>query len=120
MNTAKKINLISEAEYLAGELVSPVKHEYLGGFIYAMAGAQNRHNDIAVNIIGALHTRLRGSPCRPCNSDTKVRVQLTRHVRFYYPDASVVCKRNPPTDSFQCEPVVVVEVLSRSTRRLDE
>lgn len=120
MTAAKKLNLISVADYLAGELESPIKHEYLGGVVYAMAGARNAHNIIATNIIGVLHARLRGRRCRPYNSDTKVRVRLPAQVRFYYPDASVVCRPNPPDDSFQDEPAVIVEVLSRRTRRTDE
>jgi Uma2 family endonuclease len=63
---------------------------------------------------------LRGSRCRPYNSDTKIRIRLPTHVRFYYPDASVICRPNPPNDSFQDEPAVISEVLSRKTRRLDE
>ena len=120
MSTAKKLNLISVEDYLAGELISPRKHEYLGGFVYAMAGARNLHNVIALNTLAALHVRLRGRPCRPFNSDTKIRIQLPGHVRFYYPDGSVICRPNPPNDSFQDEPAALFEVLSRSTRRLDE
>src|SRR6202049_440653 len=117
MSAAKKLNLVSVEEYLAGELISPIKHEYLGGVVYAMAGARNVHNVIAGNVFAALHARLRGRPCRPFNSDTKVRIRLPTHVRFYYPDASVTCRPNPPTDSFQDEPAVIVEVLSSRTRR---
>jgi Uma2 family endonuclease len=120
MSRAKKLNLVAVEDYLAGELLSPTKHEYLGGVVYAMAGTRNLHNAIATNIIGGLHGRLRGQPCRTFNSDTKIRVQLPAHYRFYYPDASVVCQPNPPTDSYQDEPVVVFEVLSRRTRRIDE
>lgn len=120
MTAAVKHNLISAEDYLASELISPVKHEYLGGVVYAMAGARNLHNTIATNVLAFLHARLRGQPCRPFNSDAKVRVRLPTHVRFYYPDTSVVCRANPPTDSFQDEPAVVVEVLSRKTRRIDE
>jgi Uma2 family endonuclease len=120
MSTAKKLNLVSIEEYLSGELVSPVKHEYLGGVLYAMAGARNVHNVIGVNINGALYVRLRGRPRRPFNSDTKIRVRLPTQVRFYYPDASVSCRPNPQTDSFQDEPAVIFEVLSRRTRRIDE
>ena len=120
MSRAKKLNLVAVEDYLAGELLSPVKHEYLGGVVYTMAGARNLHNAIATNIIGGLHPRLRGQPCRPFNSDTKIRVHLPAHYRFYYPDASVVCRPNPPTDSYQDEPVVLFEVLSRRTRRIDE
>jgi Uma2 family endonuclease len=120
MTAAKKLDLISIEDYLAGELESPVKHEYLGGVVYAMAGANNRHNLIATRILGTLFARLRGRPCQPFNSDTKIRVRLPTGVRFYYPDASVVCRPNPLSDSFQDEPVVIVEVLSRKTRRIDE
>jgi Uma2 family endonuclease len=120
MSAATKRSLISVEDYLKTELASPVKHEYLGGVVYAMAGARNSHNVIAGNIFAALHVRLRGQPCRPFNSDTKIRLRLLTHFRFYYPDTSVVCRPNSPNDSFQDEPVVIVEVLSRNTRRIDE
>lgn len=120
MTAAKKWNLISVEDYLAGELISPVKHEYLGGVVYAMAGARNVHNLIASNALVALGSRLRGNRCRPYNSDTKVRIRLPAQVRFYYPDLSVICRPNPQTDSFQDDPAVLVEVLSRTTRRIDE
>src|SRR5262245_28057478 len=120
MSAAKKLNLISVDDYLAGELVSPIKHEYLGGVVYAMAGARNVHNLIAGNTFAVLHGRLRGRRCHPYNSDTKIRIRLPTQIRFYYPEVSVVCRPNPQTDSFQDEPVVLVEVLSRKTRRIDE
>src|SRR5437588_10759550 len=120
MSTAKKLNLVSVEDYLAGELISPVKHEYLGGVVYAMAGAPNMHNVIASNTLVAVGSRLRGRPCRPFNSDTKIRVRLPTHVRFYYPDVSVSWRPNPQTDSFQDEPAVLFEVPSRRTRRTDE
>jgi Uma2 family endonuclease len=120
MSAAKKLNLVSVEDYLAGELISPVKHEYLGGVVYAMAGARNAHNLIASNVLGSLHARLRARRCRPFNSDTKVRIRLPTQVRFYYPDVSVICRPNPQSDSFQDEPAALVEVVSRSTRRVDE
>src|SRR5580698_10305724 len=101
MISARKLNLVSVEDYLKGELISPIKHEYLGGVVYAMAGARNMHNVIATNIIGGLHSRLRGQSCRPFNSDTKIRIQLPTHLRFYYPDVSVICRPNPQTDSYQ-------------------
>jgi len=120
MTAVPKWNLLSVEEYLAGELRSPIKHEYLAGVVYAMAGARNAHNIIATNTLTALATRLRGSPCRAFNSDTKIRVRLPTHVRFYYPDASVICRPNPQGDSFQDEPAALFEVLSEATRRIDE
>jgi Uma2 family endonuclease len=120
MTAALKWNLISVEDYLESELSSPAKHEYLAGVIYAMAGARNAHNRIASNILGELHGRLRGHPCQPYNSDTKIRIRMPTHMRFYYPDTSVICHPNPPNDSFQDEPAVIFEVLSRNTRRIDD
>lgn len=120
MNAALKWDLVSEAEYLQGELLSEVKHEYMGGVLYAMAGAGNAHNRVATNITIALGGRLREHPCQAFNSDTKIRLRLPSQTRYYYPDVSVVCRSNPSTDSFQDEPLVVVEVLSASTRRADQ
>lgn len=97
-----------------------MKHEYIGGALYAMSGARNNHNVIAGNAFGALWSSLKGKDCRPYNSDTKIRLQLPNETRFYYPDTSVVCRSNPSSDSFQDEPVVIIEVLSKGTRRIDE
>ncbi|HEX8323351.1 MAG TPA: Uma2 family endonuclease [Tepidisphaeraceae bacterium] len=107
-------------DYLAAELVSKVKHEYTGGYVYAMAGGRNVHNTIATAFLGIMHAGLRGKPCQPFNSDTKVRVRMPTHTRFYYPDGMVVCHENPPGDTFQDQPVVIAEVLSPTTRRTDE
>lgn len=85
-----------------------------------MADASNAHNIIAGNVFVALTNRLRGRPCRPFNSDTKIRLLLPSQVRFYYPDVSVTCRPNPQSDTFQDEPAVIVEVLSKETRRIDE
>ena len=111
---------ISPAQYLDQELDAPSKSEYVGGAVYAMSGANNRHNRIATNATAALVQRLRGQRCQAFNSDTKVRIQLATHVRFYYPDAMVVCESNREEDAFQDAPSVVVEVLSSRTRRTDE
>ena len=81
MSTASKLNYVTIQDYLAGELESQVKHEYLGGVVYAMAGARNAHNLIATNSLVALGNRLRGKPCRPYNSDTKIRIP-TRTARL--------------------------------------
>lgn len=120
MAAAKKTEPMSVEEYLAREEASLRKHEYVDGTVYAMAGARNVHNLIASNLLGALHARLRGGTCRVYNSDTKIRLRLGSQTRFYYPDLSVVCRSNPPTDTFQDEPAALFEVLSEGTRRTDE
>ena len=119
MTALKQPAFLSIAEYLTGEELSQVKHEYLGGTVHAMAGASNRHNTIALNCSGFLLAHLRGKPCQPFNSDTKVRIVFPDHTRFYYPDAMVVCHPNPESDHFQDLPVLIIEVLSESTRRVD-
>jgi len=119
MSAAEKWEFVSVEDYLAGELTSSIKHEYRDGIIYAMAGARNVHNRIAANALASFHNRLRGRPCTPWNSDTKIRVRHLLGTRFYYPDLSVVCHSNPPSDTWQDAPVVILEVASASTRRID-
>jgi Uma2 family endonuclease len=119
MTALKQPSLLTIAEYLDGEENSTVKHEYLGGTVHAMAGATNQHNAIAISSIIALGSQLRGKSCQPFNSDTKIRLEFPDHTRFYYPDAMVVCHPNPPAEHFQDRPVLIIEVLSESTRRAD-
>lgn len=82
MSALKNPAPISVDEYLAGELISEVKHEYLGGEVHATAGASNRHNKVAGNAFPAFGFALRDKPCRPFNSDTKVRIHYFNDTRF--------------------------------------
>lgn len=107
-------------EYLAFEEGAATKHEYVDGVVYAMAGGKQEHSLIAANVIGLLHAQLRGRPCRVHTSDMSVRVDFRGKTRFYYPDCHVVCHKAPRGQAFQTEPVIIVEVLSDSTRRTDE
>jgi Uma2 family endonuclease len=101
------------------EELAQSKNEYVDGWIRAMSGATLRHNMVSVNALVSLATLLKGNPCRPFNSDTKVRIDRAGMKRFYYPDLQVVCKSNEPTSVFQDQPVLIIEVLSPSTRRYD-
>jgi hypothetical protein len=74
MTAIKQLELVPIADYLAGELASETKHECLGGFVYAMAGAKNVQNRLAVNWLVAMGRQLQSKPCEPFNSDTKVRI----------------------------------------------
>jgi Uma2 family endonuclease len=120
MTAAKKFELVSVEDYLADEQASDIKHEYLGGYVYAMAGARTVHNQIATNATIAIGNQLRGKKCQVFSSDMKVRAHLPTHTRFYYPDGMVVCNPNGPETLFQDHPVIVFEVLSPGTRRVDE
>jgi Uma2 family endonuclease len=112
--------LICPEDYLEGEARAETKHEYLNGVVYAMAGGTNLHNRIKQNILRSLGNRLAGGPCETFDSDTKVRLQSSQDVRFYYPDVLVTCEPNPPSDVFQDKPCLIAEVISESTRRTDE
>ena len=120
MSSVPRFQPISVRDYLDGESKAKRKHEYIEGFVYSMAGATNLHNRIATNATGSLYSLLRGNRCQVFNSDTKVRVRFSRGTRFYYPDASVVCQPNPAGDPFHDAPIVIVEIISESTRRTDE
>jgi Uma2 family endonuclease len=110
--------LIPPEEYLAGEELNADKHEYLNGVVHAMAGGTKAHARLGSNIAGLLYNRLRGKTCQPYNSDMRLRVQHERDLRFYYPDAMIVC-RESASDHWQDEPVVICEVLSENTARID-
>jgi Uma2 family endonuclease len=62
--------------YLEMERGSPIKHDYLDGHVYAMAGGSRRHSRIGVNVTTVLGLLVRGGPYQVFNSDMKVRVQL--------------------------------------------
>ena len=112
----------TEEEYLEQEQRGSIKHEFIHGEVFAMAGASYEHNAIAMNIAGALRAGLRaaGRRCQVLGSDQRVHVASTR---FYtYPDVSVVCGRpafTGTTPRSLLNPLVVVEVLSDSTEEYD-
>jgi len=120
MSTARNFESLSVEDYLVGELESDVKYEYVNGRVYAMAGGKNIHHRIASRVLGILYQDLKDSECEAYNSDAKVRVQTQSRTYFYYPDVMVVCESNSDDDTYQDRPVVIVEVISESTPRIDE
>jgi Uma2 family endonuclease len=112
--------LVTVEEYLEGELRAETKHEYLGGAVYAMAGASEAHNMIAASLMGMLYAQLRGKTCQPFGSDMKVRLQSLGDTYFYYPDAMVACDPADSGHGWRERPAVLFEILSEDTRRLDE
>jgi Uma2 family endonuclease len=107
---------ISEEDYLACELTGEIKHEYIDGYVYAMAGASRNHERIAGNIYREFGNFLKNKPCEPFASDLKIKAGS----RFFYPDAMVVCDEQNRHDYYTESPVIVVEVLSKASRRVDE
>ena len=105
----------SEEDYLASEQVSDVKREYIDGQIYAMAGAGYNHNCVSANMLGELRNHLKGTPCATFMADIKVKLGRD----YVYPDVLVDCSKMRGDDLFATAPVIIVEVLSRSTRKTD-
>jgi Uma2 family endonuclease len=115
---AKPSQWISPEEYLEGERFSEIRHEYIDGSVYAMAGASDDHNRIALNLAGELSNRLRGGPCETFINDMKVKVSHTSSL-FYYPDVIVVCDTTDNAKYFRERPTVIFEVISPETERTD-
>ena len=115
MALVEKLHPITVEEYLKGEKGSDIRHEYVTGAVYAMAGASGLHNLIALGFAAGLRQHLRGSPCRVFMSDMKVRVRDA----FYYPDLVVVCGTIDSGAYYQTAPTLVVEILSESTEARD-
>ena len=106
----------SPEDYLQGELISETKHEYMDGQVYAMAGASRNHERIAGNVYRKIGNHLENHPCEPFASDMKVKAGNN----FFYPDVMVVCDEQNPQEYYTASPVLIVEVLSKNTRRKDE
>lgn len=106
-------------DYLASEVLSEVKREYVAGYVYAMAGASKTHNRIVGNLVIGLGTRLRGKRCEPFSSDMKARLQVGLTTTFYYPDVMVLCEIDETQEYFQDHPAVIFEVISPSSSRYD-
>lgn len=111
---------LPEADYLAFERTSDIKHEYLDGHVYAMTGASRAHNLICSYTITSLINQLRGRPCEVYPSDMRIKVQATG--LYTYPDVTLVCDQPQFADNefdSLLNPVLVIEVLSPSTERYD-
>lgn len=110
-----EVYYLSEEDYLASEPLSDVKREYIDGQVYAMTGAGYNHNCIAANMLRELGNHLKGTPCATFMADIKVKLGRD----YVYPDVLVDCSKMSGADMFATAPVIIVEVLSRSTRKTD-
>ncbi|ERT06218.1 restriction endonuclease family protein [Lyngbya aestuarii BL J] len=105
---------ISHKDYLEGEKVSQIKHEYIRGEVYAMAGGSDAHETIAGNLFVLLRNHVRGQGCRAYIGNMKVQIEAADV--YYYPDLFVTCdSRDQNPDDFKKYPRLIVEVLSPST-----
>ena len=119
MFVSKNNFYISPEDYLEGERVSPIKHEYRRGHVYAMTGAKKPHIVIGSNLIRLLGNHLLDTPCLVLSSDIKVRLEEANC--YYYPDVAVTCdeRDTSSTEDFILYPSLIIEVLSPSTASFD-
>jgi len=119
MQVAPAIELLRVEDYLAGEQSSELRHEYLGGMVYAMAGASDAHNTIALNLAAELRSSLRGGSGRTFIGDMKAHIVIGGRDVFYYPDVMVTCDARDTKPYFKEFPKLIVEVLSETTENTD-
>ena len=119
MFVSKNNFYISPEDYLEGERVSPIKHEYRRGHVYAMTGAKKPHIIITSNLVRRLGNHLDDTDCIILPLDIKVRLEEANC--YYYPDVAVTCDERDTgsTEDFILYPSLVVEVLSPSTAAFD-
>ncbi|MEY3281801.1 MAG: hypothetical protein RL674_1786 [Pseudomonadota bacterium] len=116
MNVKHASTYSSVLDYLDGEKISDVKHEYINGEVYAMAGASRSHNILTGNVWSAFMAHLDGTRCISFSSDMKVNIDN----QFFYPDVLVTCDDDLGDDYYTKAPIILVEVLSKSTRKMDK
>lgn len=108
---------VTPEAYLHGEELAAIKHEYVDGEVYAMAGASERHNRIALNAAFHLRTATRGRRCGAYMADMKLR--LAEQNIYYYPDVMLACDPEDNHPLYKTRPCLIVEVLSSSTAATD-
>jgi Uma2 family endonuclease len=121
MLQGRRLHRYTYAEYVALELQSPTKHEFLDGEIYAMAGGSEEHSALAAEVLRALGNALGERPCRAHTSDLRIYVEAVGLATF--PDGAVVCGRleqhEPSPDATALNPLVLIEVTSDSSEEYD-
>jgi Uma2 family endonuclease len=111
---------LTPPEYLAIERKAEFKSEFYRGEMFAMAGANRRHNRIVTNVASALDLQTKERPCNVYSNDMRVLIPGTG--LYTYPDVVVTCGDEQYTDEHQdtlLNPVVIIEVLSDSTEAYD-
>lgn len=116
MGVPKLKTKISAEEYLKDELIRDIRHEFVNGEVYVMAGTSDRHHRIAANLFTRLDAHLEDSTCEVFISEIKLKISEDT---FYYPDVFVACDKSPTSQYYREHPVLIIEVASPSTRQID-
>jgi Uma2 family endonuclease len=106
-------------EYMKFEEQSSYRCEYVNGVVHAMSGPSIAHVRITGELFVAFKAHLRGSPCEPFATDAKLLIRSETDELVYYPDLVVACNREEWGKNYVCNPKLVIEVLSPSTKHID-
>jgi Uma2 family endonuclease len=121
MQPARALHRYTYLDYVGVELDSHIKHEFLNGEIYAMAGGTEDHSALAIEVLSALRDATRKGPCRVHSSDLRIYVEEPGLATF--PDGSVICgplEQHPPSPKATAlNPTLLLEVTSDSSEEYD-
>lgn len=122
LKTVKKTKHYSLEEYLQKEERANERHEYFDGIIIPKSMAKGPHNIIAMNIGTALNNAIEAAQKNYTVFGSNQKVYLPQLNIGLYPDVLVVCEKPQYWDDNEVlliNPVLIVEVLSKSTRKND-
>ena len=119
---AHKLSKLSVEEYIQHEIETGQKYEYHDGMIHALAGGSLEHALLIGNIYSELRNGLKEkrSNCKSITNDAKLYIE--KENKYVYPDSMVVCgeiKKSNETKDALTNPILIVEVLSKSTSEYD-
>jgi Uma2 family endonuclease len=121
MLRTRRLHRYTYSDYVALELVSPTKHEFLDGEIYAMAGGSEEHSALAAEVLRALGNAVGARPCRVHTSDLRIYVEAVGLATF--PDGALICgpleQHGPSPQATALNPTVLLEVTSDSSEEYD-
>jgi Uma2 family endonuclease len=121
MSEPRRLHRYTYADYVALEMVSTGKHEFLDGEIYAMAGGSEEHSALAAEMVRVLGNAVGDRPCRVHTSDLRIYVEAVGLATFPY--ASVICgplqQHEPSPTATALNPMILVEVTSDSSEDYD-
>lgn len=117
-SAARRHTHISSGDYLAADNDGSVRHEFIDGALYAMAGASARHNLVRSEIDSILANQAPRS-CQVFSAEMKLAIKTSETERFYYPDVFVSCDPNDRDPYVRTSASLVVEILSPTTERID-
>ena len=121
MRPARNLHRYIYADYVALELESPTKHEFLDGEIYAITRGNEEHSALSVEVLGILGLAVQDKPCRVHTSDLRIYAEAVGFATF--PDGSVICgpleQHAPSPKATAVNPTVLLEVTSDSSEEYD-